>query len=73
MKTFQILCGIVLSVAALLVGGTPSEVSANMQMSPPLLFDDFSYTDRQQMKQNGWIIRGVVGTKRVDDEGRQSG
>jgi hypothetical protein len=26
-----------------------------------MLFDDFSYTDKQQMKQNGWIIRTEPG------------
>jgi hypothetical protein len=31
--------------------------------APPavMLFDDFSYTDKQQMKQNGWIIRTEAG------------
>ena len=31
----------------------------SLQAAPPpeMLFDDFSYTDRQQMKQNGWIVR----------------
>jgi hypothetical protein len=31
--------------------------------APPavMLFDDFSYSDKQQMKQNGWIIRTEAG------------
>jgi len=61
MKTFLIVTAVVLSVAALLVIGTPSDVSANAQMSAPILFDDFSYTDKQQMKRNGWIIRTEAG------------
>ena len=27
----------------------------------PMLFEDFSYTDKQQMKKNGWIIRTEAG------------
>ena len=27
----------------------------------PMLFDDFSYSDKQQMKKNGWIIRTEAG------------
>jgi hypothetical protein len=61
MKSLQIAGAIVLSVASLLFIGNPSEVSANLQAAAPMMFDDFSYTDRQQMKQNGWIIRTVEG------------
>jgi hypothetical protein len=61
MKSLLIVSGVVLSVAALLVVGTPSDVAANAQMSAPILFDDFSYTDKQQMKRNGWIIRTEPG------------
>ena len=55
MKTFQILFASVLSISALLV------VRSNAQTAAPMLFDDFSYTDRQQMKKNGWIIRTEAG------------
>ena len=61
MKSLLILCAILLSVASLLLIGPPSEVSANMQMAAPMMFDDFSYADRQEMKRNGWIIRTVEG------------
>jgi hypothetical protein len=27
----------------------------------PMLFEDFNYTDKQQMKQNGWIVRTEAG------------
>ena len=35
----------------------------SLQAAAPaaMLFDDFSYTDKQQMKQNGWIIRTEAG------------
>jgi len=35
----------------------------SLQAAAPqtVLFDDFSYTDKQQMKQNGWIIRTEAG------------
>lgn len=50
----KILFASVLSISALLV-------AANAQSAAPMLFDDFSYTDREQMKQHGWIIRTEAG------------
>ena len=55
--SMKILFASVLSISALLVAGTRS----NAQSAAPMLFDDFSYTDRQQMKQHGWIIRTEAG------------
>jgi len=38
-----------------------SLLSLHAAPPPAMLFDDFSYTDRQQMKNNGWIIRTAPG------------
>ena len=53
------LCAIVLVIAAML--GIPGATAQSRKPSTPMMFDDFSYTDREQMKQNGWIIRTVAG------------
>ena len=38
-----------------------SLLSLQAAAPPAMLFDDFSYTDRQEMKQNGWIVRTEAG------------
>ncbi|HSD48113.1 MAG TPA: glycoside hydrolase family 16 protein [Pyrinomonadaceae bacterium] len=59
MKTLAI----ALSIAILLLTGT------NQREVKQVLFDDFSYTNQQQLKKNGWIVRtepgwpGVPGAK----------
>src|SRR5215208_3753823 len=55
-----LLCALALSIASLLVCVTPV---ATLQTNPAakILFDDFSYTDKNQLKKNGWIIRTVPG------------
>ena len=51
------LCALVLTVASLVVSGTPVATKSAEQ----ILFDDFSYTDKAQLKRNGWIVRTVPG------------
>ena len=55
-----LLCALALSIASLLVSVTPV---ATLQTNPAeqVLFDDFSYTDKNQLKRNGWIVRTVPG------------
>ena len=61
MKSFAIAGAIVLTFASFLFVATPSDVSASIRAATPMMFDDFSYTDREQMKANGWIVRTVAG------------
>ena len=58
MRTY--LCALALSIASLLLSVAPV---ATLQTKPAeqVLFDDFSYTDKNQLKKNGWIIRTVPG------------
>lgn len=51
------LCALALTVASLLVSGTPVATKSAEQ----ILFDDFSYTGKAQLKRNGWIVRTVPG------------
>ena len=55
MKTY--FCALLLSIASLLASITPVTTQPREQV----LFDDFSYTDKSQLKKNGWIIRTVPG------------
>jgi hypothetical protein len=48
----KFLFAVVLSLASLLVAVPPAD---------QVLFDDFSYTDKAQLKKNGWIIRTEAG------------
>ena len=50
---------LVAAVLTLLIAS--SLLSLQAAAPPAMLFDDFSYTDKQQMKQNGWIIRTEPG------------
>jgi hypothetical protein len=52
MKSFVLALG---AAVLLFTGTTP------LQSQKQILFDDFSYTNQQQMKQNGWIIRTEAG------------
>lgn len=47
----------VLSVASLLISIPPVAKQSREQV----LFDDFSYTDKNQLKKNNWIVRTVPG------------
>ena len=51
------LCALVLTIASLLLSGTPVATKSAEQ----ILFDDFSYTGKAQLKRNGWIVRTVPG------------
>ena len=55
-----LLCAFALSIALVLVSATPV---ATLQTKPAeqVLFDDFSYTNKNQLKKNGWIIRTAPG------------
>jgi hypothetical protein len=61
------------AVIVLLIAVTLSAASAqNSRPLMPILFDDFSYTNKVQLKKNGWIVRtvdgwpGVPGAKWLD-------
>jgi hypothetical protein len=57
MKTFAMLCALVMSVALLVVlPGKTSSATATQ-----VLFDDFSYANKAELKKNGWIVRTVPG------------
>ena len=57
MKTFAMLCALVMSVALLVVlPGKTSSATATQ-----VLFDDFSYANKTELKKNGWIVRTVPG------------
>lgn len=58
MKTFGMLCAVLMSLTLLfaLPGQTSSAKSATQ-----VLFDDFSYANKTELKKNGWIIRTVAG------------
>jgi hypothetical protein len=49
-----------LSVAAMFVMGSATP-SLQKQTAEQVLFDDFSYTSKDQLKKHGWIIRTVPG------------
>src|SRR5215216_7837844 len=53
---------VVLTLALLVVMLSGSGATAQSTRLPnPILFDDFSYTNQQQLKKNGWIVRTVPG------------
>ncbi|HKG97733.1 MAG TPA: glycoside hydrolase family 16 protein, partial [Pyrinomonadaceae bacterium] len=54
----KIYCALALSIVLLLVSVTPV---ASLQTREHVLFDDFTYTDKNELKKNGWIIRTVPG------------
>ena len=56
MKSFEFLCAAGLSLVLLVSANTESAVKPS-----PLLFDDFSYANKEQLKKNGWILRTVAG------------
>jgi len=45
----------------LLTLSIPAATAQNTRLPNQILFDDFSYSNREQMKKNGWIIRTVPG------------
>lgn len=52
----------IVALALLVMVAVASSLPSLRAAAPPaLLFDDFSYTDRQQMQQNGWIVRTEAG------------
>src|SRR5215510_1691204 len=61
-----------LCVIVLLIGLTLSVPAQNTRLPNPILFDDFSYANKEQLKKNGWIVRtvdgwpGVPGAKWLD-------
>ena len=57
MKLFCAIALVALFLIAMVTSGPNSHASAVEQV----LFDDFSYTNKQQLKKNGWIIRTEPG------------
>ena len=58
MRTY--LCTLALSIVSLLVSVTPV-ATLQKKSAEQVLFDDFSYNDKNQLKKNGWIIRTAPG------------
>src|SRR5215213_9693944 len=56
----KIYCALALSLVLLMVSVTPV-ASLRAKPAEQVLFDDFSYTDKNQLKKNGWIVRTVPG------------
>ena len=54
------LCVMALSIASVLASVTPV-VTLQTKPAEQVLFDDFSYTDKAQLKKNGWIVRTEPG------------
>ncbi|HEU4477473.1 MAG TPA: glycoside hydrolase family 16 protein [Pyrinomonadaceae bacterium] len=44
-----------------LLSFAPFPTSQSAAADPPVLFDDFSYTNKEHMKKNGWILRTEAG------------
>jgi hypothetical protein len=53
------LCAIVLVIAVML--SIPGATAQNERQLNPILFDDFSYANKEELKKNGWIVRTVPG------------
>lgn len=51
-------CGIALIIIAAIISSAPGLQAA---AAAALLFDDFSYTTKEQLKKNGWILRTEPG------------
>ena len=56
MRKTSVVVGIVL-----LVPGFVTSVSSIPPAKSRVLFDDFSYSNKQQLKKNGWIVRTAPG------------
>ncbi len=50
-----------LCVIVILIALTLSVSAQTARPLMPILFDDFSYTNKEQLKKNGWIVRTVPG------------
>ena len=50
-----------LSVIVLLIALTLNATAQNARLPNQILFDDFSYANKEQLKKNGWIVRTVDG------------
>jgi hypothetical protein len=59
MKNRQIPCAIALTLLVI-VNLAPLQ-NSRAAMADAVLFDDFSYTNKQQLKKNGWILRTEPG------------
>ena len=57
MKTFGMFCVVVMSLVVLCA--LPGETSS--ATATQVLFDDFSYANKTELKKNGWIVRTVPG------------
>lgn len=67
-----LICASAMLCALVSMLAVPGATAQNARPLTPLLFDDFSYTTRDQLKKNGWIVRtapgwpGVPGAKWLD-------
>ena len=50
-----------LCVIVILIALTLSVAAQTTRPLTPILFDDFSYTNKEQLKKNGWIVRTAPG------------
>jgi hypothetical protein len=60
MKSFKILCALALSVAFMFAVPSSRATSDGRKFNQ-ILFDDFSYANRRQLANNGWIVRTEPG------------
>ena len=61
MKTSQTIYAIALSISSLFVAHVGPLLQAPPSDQPQVLFDDFNYTNHQQLEKHGWIIRTGAG------------
>ena len=54
----KLFCAVALGFTLVMASVAPASSSRDVKQ---LLFDDFSYTNKQQMKKNGWILRTEPG------------
>src|SRR6185369_10221356 len=58
MKTFGMLCAVGMSLAVLCAF---ADRTSSAPVATQVLFDDFSYANKTELKKNGWIVRTVPG------------
>ena len=62
MKSPKKLCATVISITLLMtLGQVSTSTNTNAAPATQVLFDDFSYTNHNQLTKNGWIVRTVAG------------
>ena len=61
MKTSQTIYAIALSISSLFITRVGPLLQAPPSDQPQILFDDFNYTNHQQLEKHGWMIRTEAG------------